>query len=86
MQLIDPSHPAYRALWVRVLIVVVCFGWTAVEATKGDPFWAVLSAGAGVYAAYMLLWSYKPVDPAADKTADTAEAQDAGQGAPKDAE
>ncbi|WP_160008451.1 hypothetical protein [Rhizobium sp. 18055] len=76
MQLIDPSHPAYRALWVRVLIVVVCFGWTLMEATKGDPFWAVLSAGAGVYAAYVLLWSYKPPEPAAEKAVDETETQD----------
>ncbi|WP_431320068.1 hypothetical protein [Rhizobium sp. YTU87027] len=60
MQLIDPQHPAYRPLWVRILIVAVCFGWALVEITTGDPFWAVLSGGAGVYAAYMLFWTYKP--------------------------
>ncbi|EPE98017.1 hypothetical protein [Rhizobium grahamii] len=60
MQLIDPNHPAYRPLWARVLIVAVCFGWALVEIITGDPFWAVLSGGAGVYAAYMLFWSYKP--------------------------
>jgi len=60
MQLIDPQHPAYRPLWARILIVAVCFGWALVEITTGDPFWAVLSGGAGVYAAYMLFWTYKP--------------------------
>ena len=83
MQLIDPNHPAYRALWVRVLIVAVCFGWTGIEALWGDPFWAVLAAGAGAYAAYVLLWSYKPADPTEEKaavenkTAEPAETQDA---------
>ncbi|KRB50726.1 hypothetical protein ASE04_12410 [Rhizobium sp. Root708] len=60
MQLIDPQHPAYRPLWARILIVAVCLGWAVVEIVTGDPFWAVLAGGAGVYAAYMLLWSYKP--------------------------
>jgi hypothetical protein len=60
MQLIDPQHPAYRPLWARILIVAVCFGWALVEIITGDPFWAVLSGGAGVYAAYMLFWTYKP--------------------------
>jgi len=60
MQLIDPQHPAYRPLWVRILIVAVCFGWALVEIITGDPFWAVLSGGAGVYAVYMLFWTYKP--------------------------
>ncbi|WP_028748513.1 hypothetical protein [Rhizobium mesoamericanum] len=60
MQLIDPQHPAYRPLWARILIVAVCLGWALVEIITGDPFWAVLSGGAGVYAAYMLFWTYKP--------------------------
>jgi hypothetical protein len=86
MQLIDPSHPAYRALWVRILIVAVCFGWTVVEVTKGDPFWAVLSAGAGVYAAYMLLWSYKPPEPAEANVAEAEEIEDVPKDSSKGAE
>jgi hypothetical protein len=83
MQLIDPSHPAYRALWVRLLIVAVCFGWAVVEITTGDPFWAVLSGGAGVYAAYMLLWAYKPPEPA-EETAPVEKGAADTQDAPKD--
>lgn len=60
MQLIDPNHPAYQRLWVRVGIVAVCFGWAAVEIIGGDPFWAVISAAAGAYAFYMLFWTFKP--------------------------
>ncbi|ARO25242.1 hypothetical protein CO659_09105 [Rhizobium sp. S9] len=59
MQLIDPNHPAYQRLWVRVGIVAVCFGWAAVEIIGGDPFWAVISAAAGAYAFYMLFWTFK---------------------------
>lgn len=72
MQLIDPNHPAYRPLWARILIVAVCLGWSAVEFTTGDPLWAVLSCGAGVYAAYVLFWTYNP-QPAAEPEAPVAE-------------
>ncbi|MEX2691660.1 hypothetical protein [Rhizobium mongolense] len=64
MQLIDPNHPAYRRVWVRALIVGLCLGWAALEFITGDPFWGVLSAGAGVYAFYMLFWTFKPQPPA----------------------
>ncbi|PDT02080.1 hypothetical protein CO666_22395 [Rhizobium chutanense] len=60
MQLIDPNHPAYRRLWVRIAIVAVCFGWAGVELITGDPFWAVLAGGAGAYSFYMLFWTFKP--------------------------
>ncbi|MGV4794775.1 hypothetical protein [Rhizobium sp. F40D2] len=77
MQLIDPNHPAYRRLWVRVAIVAVCFGWAAFEIVGGDPFWAVLSAAAGAYSFYMLFWTFKPqpatVEPTAEPQADEDE-------------
>ncbi|MBX5203784.1 hypothetical protein [Rhizobium sp. NZLR1] len=70
MQLIDPNHPAYRRLWVRVAIVAVCFGWAAFEIVGGDPFWAVLSAAAGAYSFYMLFWTFKPQPEVAETTAE----------------
>lgn len=63
MQLIDPSHPAYRNAWVRGLIVAVCLGWATLEFFGGDPFWGVLSGAAGIYAFYMLFWTFKPQPP-----------------------
>ncbi|TCL74608.1 hypothetical protein [Rhizobium sp. BK251] len=63
MQLIDPNHPVYRPLWVRLLIVAVCFGWAGLELATGDPFWAVLAGGAGAYSAYMLLLNFDPKPP-----------------------
>jgi hypothetical protein len=63
MQLIDPNHPTYRPLWVRLLIVGASLGWAIVEFTTGDPFWGVLSGGVGAYAFYMLFWTFNPVDP-----------------------
>ncbi|WP_416064385.1 hypothetical protein ACK9YZ_15335 [Rhizobium sp. ZK1] len=72
MQLIDPNHPTYRHLWVRVLIVVVCFGWAIFEFIGGDPFWGMLAGGAGAYSFYMLIWAFdpKPPEPAAAVTPD----------------
>lgn len=53
MALIDPEHPFYRPLWVRIAIVVFCLGWAAVEFITGWPLFGVLFAAAGGYAAYM---------------------------------
>jgi hypothetical protein len=64
MQLIDPSHPIYKPLWVRILIVAVCFGWAAVETLGSQPFWAMLSGALGAYSAWMLLLNFKPQPPA----------------------
>ncbi|MBB3589931.1 hypothetical protein FHX08_000275 [Rhizobium sp. BK529] len=63
MQLIDPNHPAYRHLWVRILIVAVCFGWAGLEFIGGDPFWGVLAGAVGAYAFYMLIWTFDPKPP-----------------------
>ncbi|NLR96859.1 hypothetical protein HGP17_08415 [Rhizobium sp. P38BS-XIX] len=65
MQLIDPSHPLYKPLWVRILIVAVCFGWAGVETLGGQPFWAMLSGALGAYSAWMLLLNFKPQPPEA---------------------
>ncbi|WP_064705858.1 hypothetical protein [Rhizobium bangladeshense] len=63
MQLIDPNHPAYRRLCVRIAIVAVCFAWATVEFVTGDPFWGVISGGAGAYALYVLFWTFDPKPP-----------------------
>jgi hypothetical protein len=64
MQLIDPNHPTYRRLWVRIAIVVVCVGWGIFEFVGGgDPFWGVLALGAGAYSFYMLIWTFDPKPP-----------------------
>ncbi|ENN88042.1 hypothetical protein RHSP_51204 [Rhizobium freirei PRF 81] len=77
MQLIDPSHPIYKPLWVRILIVAVCFGWAAVETLGAQPFWAMLSGALGAYSAWMLLLNFKPQTPAAN--AEAVPQDDAGE-------
>ncbi len=60
MHLIDSSHPFYRPLWRRVVIVAICLGWAVIEAATGGPFWAVIVGGVGIYAAWMLLLNFDP--------------------------
>ena len=51
MKIIDPDHPFYRPLWVRLLIVGLCVGWTAVEYYNGEETWGIIA---------QLLLFYKP--------------------------
>ncbi len=55
---IEPEHPIYRPLWVRLLIVGLLAGWSALELTKGSPFWGMIAGGVGLFAAWELLWRY----------------------------
>jgi hypothetical protein len=82
MQLIDPNHPTYRPLWVRVAIVAVCLGWATIEAFTGEPFWAILVGAVGVYAAWVLLLNFKPQAPQ-DETKTTAASDGEGDGPEK---
>ena len=69
MQLIDPNHPTYRPLWVRVVIVAVCLGWASIELMTGEPFWAILVGAVGVYAAWVLLLNFNPQPPGSETVA-----------------
>lgn len=59
MILIDPEHPFYKPLWVRIAIVAVCIVWAAFEFALGAPFWGVLFGGAGVYAGYVFFMHHR---------------------------
>jgi hypothetical protein len=63
MQLIDPNHPFYRPLWVRLLVAGVCFAWAAAEAYNQQPTWAMIVGALGAYAAYKLLLTFNPQAP-----------------------
>jgi hypothetical protein len=76
MHLIDPNHPVYKPLWVRVLIVAFCFGWAIVEAFGPQPFWSVIAAALGIYAAWMLLLTFNPQPPKAETVAPVDEGDD----------
>ena len=47
--LVDPNHPFFRPLCVRILCVVLTLAWAAFEASTGAVFWAILFGAAGVY-------------------------------------
>ena len=47
--LVDPHHPFFRALWVRILSVAQPLGWALFEASTGAIFWAILFGAAGIY-------------------------------------
>jgi len=46
-------HPFFRPLWRRITLIAVLAGWTVVEATAGNPVWALLMAGIGIYSSYV---------------------------------
>jgi hypothetical protein len=55
---LDTSHPMFRPLWVRVLIVALCLGWAIVEFMTASPFWGTLFLGLGAYAGYRFLFDF----------------------------
>lgn len=52
---LDPDHPMFRPLWVRVLIVALCLGWGGLEFATGSPGWGMLFLGLGGYAGWTFL-------------------------------
>jgi type VI protein secretion system component VasK len=70
---IEPEHPIYRPLWVRVLIVGILAVWSVLEFTHGSPFWGTIAGWVGLFAAFELFWRY----PEHRARADAREAQKA---------
>ncbi|OCP02308.1 MULTISPECIES: hypothetical protein [unclassified Ensifer] len=60
LKFIDPDHPFYRPLWIRLLIVVFCAVWTAVEFLGEQPLWGMIFLAVTAYASAALLVFYKP--------------------------
>lgn len=58
---IDTSHPLYRPLWVRLLIVGFCAAWAVIEFVNREFFWGTIVGGIAAYAAYELLLKFIPV-------------------------
>ncbi|WP_141210875.1 DUF3329 domain-containing protein [Elstera cyanobacteriorum] len=49
-----PLPPWLRPFWARLLVVLICLGWMAVETLWGQPFWATLALGAAAISAWEL--------------------------------
>lgn len=57
---IDTDHPAFRPLWVRVLVTLFCAIWGVVEIVTGSPFWATIFLGLGAYCVYAFFFDFHP--------------------------
>jgi hypothetical protein len=60
IKLIDPDHPFYRPLWIRLLIIALCAVWTAVEFRNGENTWGMIFLAVTTYTACTLLIFFKP--------------------------
>ena len=60
IKFIDPDHPFYRPLWVRLFIVVLCSGWTAFEFFQNETTWGMIFLAISTYTACVLLIFFKP--------------------------
>lgn len=56
VMLVDPKHPFFDALWVRILCTAAPFAWSLVEISAGSYLWAAGFVGAGLYLVYALFW------------------------------
>lgn len=63
IKFIDPDHPFYRPLWIRLLIVALCATWTAVEFYGGQMMWGTIFLVVTAYAGAALLIFYRPKEP-----------------------
>lgn len=62
MKFIDPDHPFYRPLWVRLLLVGLCAGWTAVEFYYDERTWGTIFLIVSAYVFAQLVLFYRPSD------------------------
>ena len=51
------DHAFFQPLWIRIVVVTVCFGWAAFEFATGAPFWGVIFAGIGAAAGWQFFLS-----------------------------
>ncbi|MEL6819788.1 MAG: DUF3329 domain-containing protein [Pseudomonadota bacterium] len=56
----DFSHPMFKPIWVRVLIVFICFGCASFEYSRGAQVWGLLFAAFGGISIWGLFIDYPP--------------------------
>ena len=56
----DNSHPWFRPLYRRVLIVALCFLWLVMETIADQPLWQIIAFAMLAYAIWAFLWKYEP--------------------------
>jgi len=57
---LDPDHPFFRPLWVRIATVAVALGWGLFEFSLGEPFWGIVFLGLGFYAGWTFFVAVDP--------------------------
>lgn len=50
MSILDLQNEFYRPLWIRVVLLLVLFGWAALEFFAGAPVWGIVFGGIGAVA------------------------------------
>lgn len=55
---LDLRHPFFLPKWRRVAVIASLAIWTWVEMTQGNPFWALLVGGIGIYAIYVFFFDF----------------------------
>ncbi|WP_244464708.1 DUF3329 domain-containing protein [Martelella endophytica] len=56
-RMFDLKHPMLKPLWVRLVLIAVCFAWAVVELTMGSLYWAIAVAIIGLYMAWVFFVS-----------------------------
>lgn len=54
--MIDPDHPFYRPLWVRLSLCAICLGWAGFELYAGSLAFAFIFGAMGLYATLRFFW------------------------------
>ncbi|WVT72318.1 hypothetical protein QM996_12370 [Sinorhizobium chiapasense] len=76
LKFIDPDHPFYRPLWIRLLIVLFCAVWTVVEFLGEQMLWGMIFLAITAYTSAALLIFYRSSEKGEAKVGD--EEQDKG--------
>ncbi|WP_424927097.1 DUF3329 domain-containing protein [Amaricoccus tamworthensis] len=63
MKIIDADHPAYRPLWVRIVIVGFSALWALFEFWHGNAVWGAVFLGIAALATWKLFITWRPKDP-----------------------
>lgn len=75
---INPEHPFYRPLWVRIMLVGVIAAWGLMEFTHHAYFWGTIAVGLDLFVIYELFWRYEAHRKAADEKKLAADLKDQG--------
>lgn len=57
-KLVDLEDPFFAPLWIRVAVVLFCFGWGGFEFYLGAPLWGTLFVGVGAICG----WRFATID------------------------